>query len=143
MGSGRAPWPNHPLKSTGRNYRVSYSAGNCMPDKLYYDGQCPLCVKEMDRLRVIKDADLDLVDIHALDDDATPVAKDTLLRVLHMERDGEMVTGIDANIAAWEHTRYGALWRWMRLPLIRPIVELAYNRWARWRYDRLYSQSGQ
>ena len=52
-----------------------------MPDKLYYDGQCPLCVKEMDRLRVIKDADLDLVDIHALDDEATPVAKDTLLRV--------------------------------------------------------------
>jgi predicted DCC family thiol-disulfide oxidoreductase YuxK len=49
-----------------------------------------------------------------------------------------MVTGIEANVAAWQHTRYGVLWRWMTWPLIRPIVELAYNRWARWRYDRLY-----
>ena len=29
----------------------------------------------------------------------------------------------------------------MTWPLIRPIVEIAYNRWARWRYDRLYRVS--
>ena len=61
-----------------------------MPDTLYYDGQCPLCVKEMDKLRVIKDEQLQLVDIHGLSEPDSPVDKD------------------------------------------------AYNRWARWRYDRLY-----
>ncbi|MCH1493207.1 MAG: DUF393 domain-containing protein [Luminiphilus sp.] len=113
-----------------------------MPDKLYFDGHCPLCVKEMNRLREIKDDDLDLVDIHTLTDSETPVNKDTLLRVLHLEKNGQMITGIDANVAAWQHTRYGLLWRWMQLPLIRPIVEFAYNRWARWRYDRLYETQG-
>ena len=54
-----------------------------MPDTLYYDGQCPLCVKEMDRLRIIKDEQLQLVDIHQLSDPESPVDKDQLLRVLH------------------------------------------------------------
>ena len=109
-----------------------------MPDKLYFDGQCPLCVKEMDRLEKIKDVDLELIDIHTLKDGDSTVDKDTLLRVLHLERGEEMITGIKANIAAWQHTRYGIMWRWMQWPLIRPIVEIAYNRWAKWRYDRLY-----
>ncbi len=108
-----------------------------MPDTLYYDGQCPLCVKEMDRLRRLKGPDLSLCDIHELDDRPD---RDTLLRVLHLERDGEFLTGVDANVAAWQHTRFGWLWRWMTWPLLRPFVERAYDRWARWRYDRLYSQ---
>ena len=125
-----------------------------MPDTLYYDGQCPLCVSEMDRLRRLKGPELSLRDIHALDteldhDVDTHTAatcntdrpdRDTLLRVLHLERDGVFLTGVDANVAAWQHTRFGWLWRWMTWPLLRPVVEIAYNRWARWRYDRLYSQ---
>ena len=125
-----------------------------MTDTLYYDGQCPLCVSEMDRLRRLKGPELSLRDIHALDaeldDDVDSYNaatcntdrpdRDTLLRVLHLERDGVFLTGVDANVAAWQHTRFGWLWRWMTWPLIRPVVEIAYNRWARWRYDRLYSQ---
>ena len=114
-----------------------------MPDKLYFDGHCPLCVKEMDRLEKIKGDSLELVDIHSLDATDSPVDKDTLLRVLHLEEDGGVMrTGIDANVAAWQHTRYGILWRWMRLPLIRPLIEVVYDRWARWRYDRLYHDQG-
>ena len=110
-----------------------------MADILYYDGLCPLCVKEMDRLREIKAVSLQLQDIHALPDDPSRLpSKDELLKVLHLERDGQFLTGIDANVAAWQHTRYGVLWRWMRWPLIRWFVEKAYDRWARWRYERLY-----
>ncbi len=125
-----------------------------MPDTLYYDGQCPLCVKEMDRLRRLKGSSLSLCDIHELDyqRDHAPGGdttgqpsgrpdRDTLLRVLHLERDGVFLTGVDANVAAWQHTRFGWLWRWMTWPVIRPMVERVYDRWARWRYDRLYSQS--
>jgi len=118
-------------------------------DVLYYDGQCPLCTKEMAKLARLKDHQLELRDVHSLasdtpqaDDTTMPGAptpdKDTLLRVLHLERNGQFLTGIDANIAAWEHTQYGHLWRWMRWPLIRPLVEWFYARWALWRYNKLY-----
>jgi predicted DCC family thiol-disulfide oxidoreductase YuxK len=39
-------------------------------DQLYYDGHCPLCLAEMDRLRELADAELELVDIHTLPDTA-------------------------------------------------------------------------
>lgn len=118
-----------------------------MTDTLYYDGQCPLCVKEMDRLARIKDDSLVLKNIHSLTDrgreaesDEKLPDRDELLRVLHLERNGQMIKGIEANIAAWEHTRFGWLWRSLRWPLIRPVAAWLYNHWARWRYDRLYAK---
>ena len=110
-----------------------------MTDILYYDGLCALCTKEMDRLRQIKADSLELRDIHELADDTPGLpSKEQLLKVLHLQRGTQFLTGIDANIAAWQHTRYGILWRWMAWPVIRWFVELAYDRWARWRYERLY-----
>ena len=36
---------------------------------------------------------------------------------LHLLRaSGEMVTGLAANVAVWQHTRFGALWRLLMLP---------------------------
>ncbi len=111
-----------------------------MPDILYYDGQCPLCAKEMAKLTKLKDSSLVLTDIHSLPDDAPGRPdKTTLLRVLHLERNGSFITGIDANVAAWEHTRYGALWRWMKWPIVRWFVGWGYDLWAEWRYRRLYA----
>jgi len=110
-----------------------------MTDTLFYDGQCPLCSKEMARLEQIKGAGLVLQDIHALDSANLPASKEQLLKVLHLERQGQMITGIDANIAAWEHTGFGALWRILRWPLIKPIARAAYKGWASRRYKRLYS----
>lgn len=111
-----------------------------MPDTLYYDGQCPLCIREMDRLRTLKSDDLELRDIHALADEPGLPDRDTLLRELHLRRGDELVTGIDANVAVWQYTRYGGLWRWLTWPIFRPIARAAYDRWARWRYERLYGR---
>lgn len=108
-------------------------------ETLYYDGQCPLCSAEMSRLGAHKSASLKLVDIHQIDlDDAT---KHRMLKVLHLEAaDGTFKTGIEANIAAWEHTRWGLAWRWLRLPVIRWFAGVVYNAWAENRYSRLYSK---
>tara|TARA_R110002110_G_scaffold205066_7_gene417339 strand:+ start:496441 stop:496794 length:354 start_codon:yes stop_codon:yes gene_type:complete len=111
-------------------------------NKLYYDGQCPLCVAEMDKLGRAAGCSVELVDIHALTPDEKLPEKDDLLRTLHLQRaDGEIVTGLDANVAAWQGTRYAALWRVLRWPLIRPVANACYQRWARWRYERLYAKS--
>ena len=109
---------------------------------LYYDGQCPLCLREMDRLRQLKSAQLQLADIHGLPESGDLPDKDTLLRTLHLRlHDGRWLTGADANVAAWQYTARGPWFRWLRWPLLRGIVDMVYASWARWRYRRLYGNT--
>ena len=108
---------------------------------LYYDGRCPLCTKEMARLAKLKDHRLQLTDIHTLTPDPQLPDSDTLLRTLHLRSpDGQLLTGADANVAAWQYTRHGAWFRWMRWPLISRLVDRVYDIWACRRYERLYSR---
>ena len=108
-------------------------------DTLYYDGKCALCNAEMARLRTLKADSLELVDIHSVAEDSTLPDRDQLLRQMHLQTaQGDFVTGLEANISAWEHTPYGARWRLLRLPLVRTLADLGYRIWARWRYRRLY-----
>ena len=80
-----------------------------MPDTLYYDGNCPLCLREVSRLRELADRDLALCDIFEAEDDGLP-DRDTLLRQLHLQTaDGKLLTGVEANVAAWRHTRWSFL----------------------------------
>ena len=110
-------------------------------ETLYYDGTCPLCRREISHLEKIADKNICFEDVHG--SDMEPAEAEARLKFLHLETDsGEVLKGLDANVAAWQHTRYGILWRWMRLPLIRPLIEVVYDRWARWRYDRLYRDQG-
>jgi predicted DCC family thiol-disulfide oxidoreductase YuxK len=111
-----------------------------MKETLYYDGKCSLCVAEMDKLADIKGEQLELQDIHQLSDQLTKDERVNMLKVLHLQRGDRWITGIDANIAAWQHTRWGWIWRILGWPIIKPIANIAYQRWARWRYDRLYTK---
>lgn len=80
-------------------------------------------------------------DIHTAHDEALPSMQE-LLMSLHLQRSsGEMVTGLPANVAVWQHTRFGIVWRLLMLPGIRSVAERAYNYWARRRYARLYGCS--
>jgi predicted DCC family thiol-disulfide oxidoreductase YuxK len=105
---------------------------------LYYDGQCPLCAREMQHLRRLKSDALSLVDIHALDLDE-PI-KQARLQILHLELEGgEFITGVDASVGAWRYTRVGWLLAPLRWPLVRPIVDWVYAKWAQRRYEKLYN----
>ncbi|GEM_PF-130585 len=116
------------------------STENPAKDTLFYDGQCPLCLREMDKLRQVRGDDIALVDIHTLENDS-PVSADTLLRTLHLKRaDGHWLKGADANVAAWEGTQQQRWLRVLRWPIIRSLVDLGYKLWAGWRYERLYSE---
>ena len=110
-------------------------------DTLYYDGQCPVCRREMDRLQPLQDGRLRLVDIHSQPLPAGR-SKAELLEVLHLQDDkGRWISGLDANVRAWRHTRWGWLFGWLRWPLIAPIADRLYARWARRRYRRLYGRA--
>ena len=108
-------------------------------DVLYYDGLCPLCSFEMRKLEVHADAQLQLVDIHTLTNAPGLPAKQALLTRLHLKRaDGRLLIGLDASVAAWQHTRFGVLYRWLRWPVIRSVSDCLYTDWAQVRYRRLY-----
>lgn len=108
-------------------------------DTLYYDGACPLCSAEMDRLSTLSDAGLELVDIHTASSETLPASRESLLKVLHLRRqNGEVLRGVEANVLAWQHTRWGILFRWMRWPVIASIADFVYIKWAHRRYQRLY-----
>jgi predicted DCC family thiol-disulfide oxidoreductase YuxK len=107
-------------------------------DTLYYDGQCPLCSREMGVLGRMKNAELDLVDIHGLCAADMP-PRNELLEVLHLKTsDGEWLTGVDASVRAWSSTRVGWIWKILKLPLISPVANYAYKIWAKRRYVNLY-----
>lgn len=103
---------------------------------LYYDGQCPMCSIEMARLGKHTCDQLDLIDIHSLD--KPPIDKALLLKQLHLHTEKGFITGLDANIFAWQHTPWARLWRCLQWPIINPIANFLYNRWAQWRFRRRY-----
>ena len=89
-------------------------------------------------LQRLADPTLEFQDIHTAGAESLP-GREALLKSLHLQRgSGDMVTGLAANVAVWQHTRYGALWRLLMLPGIRLVAERVYDHWARRRYARLY-----
>ena len=108
------------------------------PDILYYDGSCPLCQREMAHLAKLKSDQLMLQNIHELAPSVEMPDQATLLQNLHLKRGSEWVTGLDANVAAWQYTRIGVFWRWLSWPLIKPAADWCYRQWATRRYAKRY-----
>ncbi len=111
-----------------------------MKSILYFDGNCPLCAKEMALLKRLKNSELELVDLwHAQID----IPSDDLLKVLHLQTpQGEWKKGLDANVAAWRHTPIGFLFIPLRWPIIGPIADKIYYRWAENRFCKIKSKGG-
>ena len=103
-------------------------------DTLYYDGACPLCSAEIGKLKKLSRGNIDLVDIHSLDAGSCEIDSEALLSRLHLKTaDGEWITGLSANVRAWQHTPLRYLWRILEWPLIKPISHRAYEFWLRQR----------
>ena len=101
-----------------------------MPNDLHviYNDECPVCRFEVDHHRAkapsarftpVRDADLA----------ALGLTREDALRRLHAVREGELLTGLEANRAMWA-ARPGTRWlaRLTGLPLVRPAAALLYDR---------------
>jgi predicted DCC family thiol-disulfide oxidoreductase YuxK len=107
------------------------------PLTLYYDGDCPLCAREIRLLSRHADTEhLLLIDIASADFQANSVGIDqaALANRLHARfADGQWVTGLDATLWSW---RAAGLGRWAT-PLtwrpLRPVFELGYRLFCRLR----------
>ena len=109
-----------------------------MTPSLYYDGNCPLCSKEISVLRHLSKNRLDFIDIHQVKDGNLP-SKDVLLKRLHLRKsNGEWLVGLDANVHAWSQTPYGIFFKVLRIWPVRAVADALYVRWADQRYKKRY-----
>ncbi len=107
-------------------------------DRLYFDGQCPLCSFEMRHLANKKHDSLELLDIHSLPD-LTKEQRESLLKTLHLEtHSGEVLLGLEASRYAWSKTSWSGLFSWLGWPVIKPIADRIYGIWAARRFKQRY-----
>ncbi len=111
-------------------------------DTLYYDGKCSLCLREISALARLKNGCLQLVDAHSYEPAPGEPTRESMLLRLHLKTaEGNWLSGVDATVTAWSHTRWGFLFRPLRWPLLAPLADRAYDYWARRRFDGLYCES--
>lgn len=107
---------------------------NTPKDTLFYDGQCPICRAEVTRLEAHVDDAIVCVDIHTAA--SIPLDKQALFSQLHLlKADGTLLVGLEANVAAWQHTKWRGLANVLLWPVIRWFAELGYQAWLLW-YQR-------
>ncbi|MGY0217818.1 thiol-disulfide oxidoreductase DCC family protein [Endozoicomonadaceae bacterium StTr2] len=108
------------------------------PVTLFYDGHCPLCMKEIHWLESLNtDRKLLLVDIHQenFQQCYQNLDPEQLDRKLHARLGhGRLVTGIDATLAAWESVGRGFWIAPLRWPLMRYVADVIYKIFARNRH---------
>lgn len=102
--------------------------------EVFYDGACPLCVKEiaflrrLDRERRIRFTDIAAADFDA---DAIGLPYDTLMRRIHARLpDGTIIEGVEVFRRLYGAVGWDALVSLTRLPGIAQTLDWAYERFA-------------
>lgn len=98
-------------------------------DSLYYDDTCPICSMEIARLAKFHDDGLELLPITSL-----PLKNQSVLRLeLHLRtKNGKWIKGLEANVRAWQHTRYKNFANMLLHPAFRWLAEIGYQSWLIW-----------
>ena len=105
---------------------------------LYFDGQCPLCSREIKKLKKNVLEPISFVDVHEAGLSANQ--KVLFLKKLHLFRNGEVEVGFKANLSLWLATRYKWFFSVFRLPLLFKICDVIYNFWAKRRFEARYPE---
>jgi len=105
--------------------------------KVFHDGACPLCRREIAMLR-----SMDPHQRVALEDIADPafdasqygLTREQVHAYIHgVLPDGTVVRGMEVFRRVYEAVGRGWVWRWTAWPVFRPIADAAYWVWAKMR----------
>lgn len=112
---------------------------------IFYDGTCPLCVREMGALtKEDKENKIKTIDIYSEDFSEYPqidaTAANTVLHALNAK--GELLLGLDVTYEAWRLVGKGWLYAPLRWPGIKTLADWCYLRFARNRYRVSYWLTG-
>lgn len=112
---------------------------------IFYDGTCPLCVKEMSALiKRDKSGHIKTVDIHSDHFVNYPNIDPTQANlVLHaLDDKGLLLLGLDVTYRAWQLVGMGWLYAPLRWPVIKPVADKLYLMFAKNRYRISYLLTG-
>lgn len=127
------------LSTENTKSRESGSQSPTWKVKLLYDGQCPLCLKEVNFLRK-KDADRGLIAfVDIADDSYNPEEnagisfEDAMGRIHGILADGTIIKNVEVFRIVYDTLGIGWIYAPTKLPLIGWLVERVYAVWAAWR----------
>jgi predicted DCC family thiol-disulfide oxidoreductase YuxK len=118
--------------------RIVNAASQLRP-VVFYDGDCPLCRREIAHYRrLYGSARLRWVDVARSPDCLARhgLAPERAMAELHvLDAAGRWQRGVDAFLVIWSHLpRYHWLARLASTPGLRDLLDTAYHRFAAWRY---------
>lgn len=105
---------------------------------IFYDGQCPLCTREINALRARDNkAAMTFEDLHQVElaEKYPMIQKDQAFQMIHGLLDGKVIKGIDVNYHAWRLVGKEAWVAPLRWRLTRPLAQLGYRLFARYRHQ--------
>lgn len=113
---------------------------------IYYDEYCPLCVAEMSKLKVHdtqKQIQFSGVQSLTTEELAIFENQESLMGKLHGKLpDGSIITGLDVTHEAWRLAGKGWLVAPLRWPLLKPLADILYLFFARYRYQISFLLTG-
>ncbi|MEM1051767.1 MAG: DUF393 domain-containing protein [Pseudomonadota bacterium] len=96
--------------------------------KVWFDGACPLCIREIALMRRLdRGGAIEFVDVSGEGDPGCPIDQTELLARFHAEENGKVLSGAAA---------FAAMWR--AIPMLRPLGLVARNRIILAALERLY-----
>lgn len=96
--------------------------------KVWFDGACPLCQREIALMRRLdRDDAINFVDVSEGADPSCPIDRGELLARFHAEENGKVLSGAAA---------FAAMWR--AIPILRPLGLIARNGVVLAVLERLY-----
>lgn len=105
--------------------------------QVFFDGDCPLCKREIDWLRKRdRQQEIEFIDIASPDfrEELYGKSFDELMSGIHgRTRDGCWVKGVDVFRYLYDVAGFRRWVRWSRLPLIRTGLAIGYRIFARYR----------
>ncbi|MBQ4811403.1 DUF393 domain-containing protein [Pseudoalteromonas luteoviolacea] len=112
---------------------------------IFYDGTCPLCVKEMNALtKRDTHKHINTVDIYSDEfsryENIDPDKANTILHAI--DKEGNLILGLDVTHKAWQLVGMGWLYAPLRWPVIKPVADQLYLLFAKNRYRISYWLTG-
>ncbi len=109
---------------------------------VFYDGHCGLCAKEIAYYqKIAPENQFEWVNIMEKSEtfEALGYSLDAGLKALHVrDHDNVMQIGVRGFITIWRTLpRWKYLAQFARLPIVLPLLEFTYQRFAAWRFKRL------
>ncbi|MDJ0534819.1 MAG: DUF393 domain-containing protein [Xenococcaceae cyanobacterium MO_207.B15] len=107
--------------------------------KLLYDGECPLCLREVNFL-LKKDAGREIIKFVDIADpnysavENSGIDYETAMGRIHAITDnGEIITNVEVFRRVYEELGMGWIYAVTKLPILGAIADWLYDIWAKWR----------